>query len=532
MKLKYIFSLLVASLVFSSCEKFLETTPTDFLHPSVYYNSEKELEYALTGVYDILGHSRLYGAYLHSRHNMEADEGFYNSPSLDGLFSNKFTPGDPEIKAFWQVLYLGTSRANVLLANVNNNTAIAESFRNRIRGEALFLRAYYYFLLVQNFGDVPFFLEPATGLQDIDRSATPSREIYEKIIEDMETAETLVDPIQTIGFGGRVSKSAVRGILARVCLNAAGEPVNDITKYEKASYWAKKVIDDTAAGHELNPDYADVFIKYAQDKYDYKESIWEVEFWGYNTGAEQEAGYLGSWIGIANTNSNNNIGYSFGRIYATGKLYRTYENGDLRRDWNIAPFRYNPDGTKSPFTTTPSKSEQYNRNAGKYRREYELGTSKGSQPTPINFPLLRFSDVLLMYAEAENEIHGAPTTDALEKINLVRRRAFGHLLPTANPLTIGNNDLPTMSKYAFFTAIVDERSRELCFEVLRRPDLIRWGMYFETMKDNLAIINDDLGVDAWQGRYSKNVSQQHIIYPIPVYELELNKKLAQHPLWK
>lgn len=138
-----------------------------------------------------------------------------------------------------------------------------------------------------------------------------------------------------------------------------------------------------------------------------------------------------------------------------------------------------------------------------------------------------------MYAEAENEIHGGPTQDALEKINMVRRRAFGHLLPTADPLAIANNDLPTgMSKYAFFKAIVDERSRELCFEALRKPDLIRWGMYFETMKENLAIINADLGTEAWQGRYAKNVSQQHVIYPIPVYELELNKKLIQHPLWR
>lgn len=132
---------------------------------------------------------------MHSRYNMEADEGFYNSPSLDGLFSNKFTPGDPEIRLFWQALYLGASRANVLLANVDNNTAIPESFRNRVKGEALFLRSYYYFLLVQNFGDVPFFLEPAQGLQDVDKEATPSLEIYEKIIEDMETAEGLVDPI-------------------------------------------------------------------------------------------------------------------------------------------------------------------------------------------------------------------------------------------------------------------------------------------------------------------------------------------------
>src|SRR5690606_17664528 len=91
--------------------------------------------------------------------------------------------------------------------------------------------------------------------------------------------EGLVADIKTIGHGGRVSKSAVRGVLARVCLHMAGEPVKDISKYQDARKWAKKVIDDSDAGHELNPDYSDVFIKYARDEYDIRESIWEVEFW-------------------------------------------------------------------------------------------------------------------------------------------------------------------------------------------------------------------------------------------------------------
>lgn len=92
----------------------------------------------------------------------------------------------------------------------------------------------------------------------------------------------------------------MRGILARVCLYMAGEPVNDITKYKDARYWCKKVMEDTEFKHELNPDYRQVFINLAQDKYDTKESIWEVEFWGNLSDAYGETGVIGGMNGINN----------------------------------------------------------------------------------------------------------------------------------------------------------------------------------------------------------------------------------------
>ncbi len=511
-----------------SCKKFLETEPTDFLAPSIYYETEQQLDYALTGVYDRLGMNRLYGAYLHTLHNMEADEGYINVDTwVTGTRVNSFSVSDPDIMNLWRYIYEAIGRANMLLANVDNNTDIDIAYRDQVRGEALFLRAYYYFMLVQFFENVPMYLAPVANHTEVDVPATPAKEVYEQIIADMETAEALVAPINEIGFGGRVSKSAVRGILARVCLNMAGKPVQDISKYERASYWAKKVMDDNVAAHALNPDYTDVFIKYARDEYDIKESIWEVEHWGYNTTSNQESGYVGSWIGIKN-GTGNNRGYSLGRINATAKHYKTYEDDDLRRDWNIAPFTYH--STTGAYIMRPANDAPYDRYAGKYRREYELNPSV-NQPTPINFPLLRYSDVLLMYAEAENEIHDGPTEDALEAINMVRRRGFGKLL--AGATDIDAHDLLTgMSKYQFFEAIVKERSRELCYEALRRPDLIRWGIYVETMKETLAEMNTDLGVGAWQSLTFRNASERYTVYPVPSYELGLNKALEQHRLWR
>src|SRR5690606_40669625 len=122
----------------------------------------------------------------------------------------------------------------------------------------------------------------------------------------------------------------------------------------------------------------------------------------------------------------------------------------------------------------------WTRYAGKYRRAEETFMPKSSGYTPINFPLLRYSDVLLMFAEAENEING-PTPDAVKYFNMVRRRAFGFPYDEAD-LLVPNpiSDLPDedkSDKVSFLLAIQDERSRELAFEALRKFDLVRWGIY-------------------------------------------------------
>src|SRR5690606_26166267 len=111
-----------------------------------------------------------------------------------------------------------------------------------IKGETLFLRAYYYFLLVSYWGDVPLLLEPTSSVAQTDNPRTPSKEVYEQIIQDMTEAEALVKRVQDVSNAGQINKSAVRGILARVCLYMAGAPLKDTSKYELAAYWAKKIM--------------------------------------------------------------------------------------------------------------------------------------------------------------------------------------------------------------------------------------------------------------------------------------------------
>ncbi|ADY51290.1 RagB/SusD domain protein [Pseudopedobacter saltans DSM 12145] len=620
--IKY-FGALVISLSSASCNKFLDTKPQDFLIVDTYYETEEQLNFALAAVYSKLGEGTLYGGRI-TRMGMDADEGFYDrSTDIIGVSVYNVYPTDPHVTAFWKTCYEGIYRANLLLKHINKVQKISEANRNAIEGEALFLRGYYYFLLVSNFGGVPLITEPIANTNNTAIPRNTVQEVYTQIVADMEKAEGMVKTIKQIGHGGRVSKSAVRGILARVNLHWAGYPVRDLSRYAEARKWAKMVMDDTGANHKLNPDYRQVFINYSSDKYDIGESIWEVEFWGNTQGVYREAGQIGHYNGIqynGGSNADPNHGFSYGFLNATGVLWDKYDNrdvinsNDIRRNYAIAPFSLagNP-AKETPRAITPTGI--YQRDCGKYRRFYEVVMPKENVYTPINYPLLRFSDVLLMFAEAESQETGVVSQDAIDAVNLVRSRAYGKLMSgryvksitvntarTSGTYTVANtnvtisggggqgataavatvassgvasilvtfegsgytsvptvaisstgtgvgatatavlsdptinSDLPvsaTASPAAFLTFVQDERARELCFESLRKGDLVRWGKLVENMKivrDHIetSSLSSSLDYVVWSYR---NVSERDVLWPIPSYEMGLNSALTQNKGW-
>ncbi|RRN77345.1 RagB/SusD family nutrient uptake outer membrane protein, partial [Pseudoxanthomonas sp. SGD-10] len=435
MKFKSIFTILCVLAVSTSCTKILDTEPTNFSKVDNYYSTEEELQFALNGVYDNLGSYELYGRDMLYAWNAQTDEAVFNiylsSHALAYAYYD-YNSSTPEIRAFWSALYKGIFRANMLLANIDK-PKMAESRRKIIKGEALFLRGYYYFLLASNFGSVPLILEPTNSVTNVEVPKTPLADVYAQVLKDMTTAESLLQAqtATSLGFAGKVSKTAVQGVLARVCLQMAGEPLKDRSKYQDAKNWAYKVI--TSGEHQLNKDYTDVFIKLAKDQYDVKESIWEVEFYG-NGSETSEGNSFYSLVGILNQNPNDQIvGYNSGRMYATQTLYKLYgkinqttsavinPTLDLRRDWNCANYYYTTSGVKTVEPNRPA----YKLYMGKWRREYETFVPK-TRVSPMNVSLLRYSDVLLMYAEAANELseNGVPDS-AYTAINLVRRRAYG-----------------------------------------------------------------------------------------------------------
>src|SRR5690606_10667294 len=222
----------------------------------------------------------------------------------------------------------------------NANISIDSRKRDDIRGQALFLRAYYYFMLVTRFQGVPLVLKPIKNATaaELQKERATGREVYAQILSDMEKAAAWVKPASEVGTGGRISKSAVWGLLARVNLYLAGHPYNESERYKDAMVYAGRVINENF--HRLEPSYEQVFINYAQDKYDIRESIFEVEFHSDGTGVYPTAGMVGRNNGIRNPVIDNEIGLSIGILRCTDYLHGLYQAGDQRRDWNVASFYY------------------------------------------------------------------------------------------------------------------------------------------------------------------------------------------------
>jgi hypothetical protein len=524
-------SLILFALSFSflSCEKPLNLTPYDFRLPEDYYRNKTELNYALTGIYSVLKDNSLYANNMLGRMGLDADQAFdRNSNDANSIGDYSVSTGDIKVQSFWRVLYAGINSANMLLKNIDVPTDLTQVERGVIEGEALFLRSYFYFLLVTNFGDVPLVLEPInTALAKAHQVArTPKVQVYQRIVSDLEKAAGLVLPIETIGFGGRVSKSAVWGILARVNLHWAGFPIKDQTRYAEAKKWAGEVM--RLSIHKLNPSFKNVFEKLARDEYDIGESIFEVEFYGNGTGIY--AG-LGGYVGVNNGIYNQtdiDLGYSYSYINTTRYTYDVYTSAnDKRRDWTVAPFYYAfSNGVGREVNRTANQIML--RNCGKFRRTSETLLPKHKSYTPQNFPILRFSDVLLMFAEADNEI--GTTSEGYEALNKVRRRGYGLDIYTKNASVDIQEGL---GKEDFLEVIQDERTRELAFECLRKGDLVRWGIFLRNMKARLNDVNNhEYFYDLRFARATfTNVAARDVVWPIPSYELGVNYELEQNVGW-
>lgn len=425
------FILILLGIVFGSlfsCKKYLNTVPSDFLTTDNYYQTASQLNIALTGVYDILTSQNLYGQGWYNQINGGTDiEWWRNNNTQPTTTSPRIyneNSSDAWVQGAWNDLYTGINRANSLIDNLDVSP-VDSATKNIVKGQALFLRGYFYFLLVSNWGGVPLRLHTPTDVNSIAFPKSTPAEVYEQVLKDMTQADSLLPQISYWGSSGsgHVSKTAAEGILARVCLTMAGAPLHDVSKYQDAKDWALKVIN--SGQHSLNPDYRQIFINECADLYDIKECMWEVEFLLDQTGTYKAIGSLGYANGIKCNSLD--YGYCYGDLGVTRKLYDLDNSisNDLRRDWNTAPFMLSGSSTvtKSAITST-SNYNLWNRYPGKWRREFETNLPRNKTLDGTNFPIIRYADVLLMYAEAENEING-PTAEAYNAINLVRERAQG-----------------------------------------------------------------------------------------------------------
>ena len=549
----------------SSCS-FLDVEP-QVICSDTFYNTEKEVQYGLAGVYGVMSNEALYGNYYSLMYSNIDDLCYFNRDMGSNLLQfHRHTAGTSQIYDIWVELYQGIRNANAFMeAVVLTDFDKDGAYYN----EARFLRAYYHFILAQAWGDVPLRSSAVTTHDQVMIAVTPQYDVLDWAAKEMEACIALA-PEALDNTPSRIAKTTVHGILSRVYLFMAGESVKGGDKtalLTNAKNHADAVIK--SAKHQLNPDYSQIFKNMIMDEYDtqYRESMWEVDFLGDRSSAENWTnGRIGDVIGLQSTGSSGfetwNCNYSYGQYDGSLKLWDLYwrtdrtedENEletitDKRQDWNLPPYNYAGNANHPPYgsgltsgksivsidkapyvydnvsTNQSALAAPGIRNCGKYRREVEYEGHKSSKflYTTINYPLLRYSDVLLMYAEASNEIEGV-TQAAYDCVKAVRDRAG-----------IKTKEITEYDKDSFRELIRNERGRELCFESLRKYDLIRWGIYVEEMNNYTKWAADE--------RWTKNAKAQRaasmgsyikpmpVVLPIPSIELGVNDLLVQNPLW-
>jgi len=559
-----LFAFMAAGL--SSCS-FLELTPT-VISKETFYKSESEAKYGLAGVYGAMSHEAFYGNFYSQMIANTDDLSYFNrQPSSNtSLQQYRFDAGNTYIYQTWTRIYEGIRNANAFMEAIS---ASELDTSGQMYAEARFLRAYYHFILAEAWGNVPLRDKEVTSHSGVMSAASSQYDVLCWVTGEMEDClEKLSDDITL--QPSRVTVDTAHGILARVYLFLAGESVAGGDKtalFTAARDHAGAVI--SAGRCRLNPDYSQVFINMIEDNYDTDchESMWEVEFLGDRTSASYWSnGRIGDVLGLQSTGSTGyesfQCNYSYGMYDGSLKLWDLYWDTDRvegekklgtitdkRQQWNMPPYNYSGNANQPPYGTSGSGSSTasvdktpyvYNsvsttddptaaqgiRNCGKFRREviYEGVKSAKNLYTTINYPLLRYADVLLMYAEASNEVSVVPDETAYAALKLVRDRAG-----------VATAQLSDYDKDSFRTLVRNERGRELCFESLRKWDLIRWGVFVRSMHEYAEWTDDERWSKSTKATYAAQigaaVDERHILLPLPSIELGVNTLLKQNPLW-
>lgn len=491
---KVIKFLIIPAICIVSCKDALDTVPLSFVATENFFNTQTEIEVALNAIYEVQFSGSPYQAGYNEywRHcYLGTDESTSNQNLTTNDYPTHYNATSSSIRyveGLWSTCFTGVNRANVFLENIDKSQTITEDQRAIYRGEGKFLRAYYLFMLTQWFGDIPLPKSSSVSLRGSQRAFTPTKEVYDFIITEMTEAQDLLKlrPATALTFNEKVSQTAVQGMLARVCLFAAGNPVNDNKRYAEASFWAQKVI---ASGlHKLDPDYNQVFINHSSNIYDNanRETLWQLtpiasaniqslgtnlrEQWIPRVGLTASRGIWGANAGYERTNP---------------RAYYTYAAGDIRRDWNIAPFYISNSSTIAQTAVNPSiyfpyNSSKWNREPGKWKRYYETHTIFSGPISAQAFPILRYSDVLLMYAEAESKVNGplSPGSVSLtpvDAVNLVRRRGYAETRGAKGVATVTitnpGSGYTTAPECTFVSTTANRRLRTQTVNIAQRPYL-------------------------------------------------------------
>ncbi|MBG9378261.1 RagB/SusD family nutrient uptake outer membrane protein [Panacibacter sp. DH6] len=485
--MKRIFAITILSTALFACNKLVEE-PGSIITGSQFYKTSSDAVAAVNAVYSVLnsdpaGDFPMYGRNLNLLTGNGSDDQVFSpsntNPDVRALGTATYVPANDRIKKNWQQHYFGISRANVAIDNIPLVT-MDTVLQARLVREAKFLRALFYFNIVRLWGDAPLVLHDpvSTDVNALKVPRSPKEAVYAQIISDLTDATNL--PAGFTGADkGRATAGVAHALLAKVYVTRK--------EWNKALAELHIVINGNY-GYALFDNYYDIIQKATKNG---KEHIFSAQFES-NLGAKNSTQSLSSAL----FNSYNPSVYP-GDGPADSSLYQLFDNSDTRRAVTF-------------FTTqtNPATGQVVNFGAPRFNKfiDYSIAPLTAQANSGINYPVIRYADILLLYAETLNEINGAPTAEAYTAINQVRTRA--HI----SNLTEG------LSQAAFRDAVFEERRKEFIQEGQRWFDLSRRGGTY--LYDALKKISAKTGA-----------AVKDTLYPVPQAEIDLNPLLIQNPGW-
>ncbi|MBA7519284.1 SusD-like protein P25 [subsurface metagenome] len=491
MKNKVIYILILAAFIFTQCsEDFIDLQPVSKIGEGDFYKTEEEIGNAVVAAYNSLQRTT-YTEYLVTE--FRSDNATYNplfsitreagQYDLD-LF--KISAENEEVNEYYTAVYRSISACNTVLKY--SDVVADEATRKHLEGEVKFIRALNYFNLVRLFGPVFLMTERISSSEANAMQRSPESVVYDTIIADLTDAATnIIDENYTPDDAGRVTSWAAKTLLTKVYLTLNTH--DDLLKAESLLLDIKN-----NSGHALELNYADVFDDNNEMN---NEIIFAIRF-------KSNVGGLGNHLttAFAPLNSQNAvvIGGGRGYNYPATELAFTYETNDTRRTTCVKTSYIDESG-----------SEVVGNYTGKY-----ISTQSTEYDSEADWPVLRFSDVLLMYAEVLNELDKPDL--ALENLNLVHARAGLDTILIGDPIV--------STKHEFRLTIEKERKLEFAFENHRWFDLVRTDRVIPVMEVHFKV---DLEYSLITGVVIPDkIEEWQILLPIPQSQIDINPAFSQN----
>jgi starch-binding outer membrane protein, SusD/RagB family len=471
----------------TACKDVLTEQPRDRISTDAFYQTAADAKAAIAATYRPLSTGSLWGTNLQWALNAATDESRVGpeeeNPNIVALTQLSWTTTNPYIAGSnaaggaWGGLYQMITRANLVLAKVPGIT-MDETQKNQILAEAKFLRALGYFYLVRLYGDVPLVTTPEEQVALGGR--TPQAQVFAQIVKDATEAEAALPASWPTSDKGRATKASAEALLAEQYIWRKDWP--------NAATNAKKIIDSGLYGLQAN--YISAFLPGSQNR---NEEVFAAQS-SSATGAP--AIDIAAWEYPRNMNPNSNGGW--GTWQPLQSFIDAYTPGDYRRE--VSFFTSGIDPTGKTVTFLP--------------HVYKFRPSQRPGQQDVNWPIYRYADVLLMYAEALNE--QGQTAAAIPYVNMVRARARNG---TGTENRSSPADLSTgLSQAQARQAIFDERKFELAFEGKRWFDLVRQGFpVFQAAESSDPTV------------IPTNIQPTRMVWPIPQAQIDLNPALTQNP---